>query len=336
MQVVINTPGTMIKQKDECFRLQNKDNKLDIAAPRIESIVLSNKAMISTQAIALALENNIDIIFLDGYGNPLGRVWFSKMGSTALIRRKQLEVAEDETGTNLVVMLIKKKLANQMDFLKKLKHSRPGKEEKFISSLAIIGNSLGQLDSVKESMDEVRGKLLGIEGNAGRAYFQCLSKLMPEKYAFRGRSRRPAKDPFNAVLNYCYGVLYSKVEKACILAGLDPFVGFMHTDNYNKKSLVFDLIEPFRIFAEQVSVYLFTGKKAKEDYFDTRSGSTHLNQKGKPFVIDMLYKHLEERVRYRNRNVKRKHIISHEAHRMANILLDGGDGKDKWLKIKAF
>ncbi|MFO7558792.1 MAG: CRISPR-associated endonuclease Cas1 [Desulfobacterales bacterium] len=58
---------------------------------------------------------------------------------------------------------------------------------------------------------------------------------MPEKYQFSGRSRRPAKDPFNAVLNYCYGMLYSRVEKACILSGLDPFVGFLHTDNYNKK-----------------------------------------------------------------------------------------------------
>jgi hypothetical protein len=48
------------------------------------------------------------------------------------------------------------------------------------------------------------------------------------------------------MLNYGYGVLYSLVEKACIYAGLDPFVGFLHTDNYVKKSLVFDLLEPYR------------------------------------------------------------------------------------------
>jgi len=326
----------MLKQKDECFRLLNGDNKLDVAASRIESIVLSNKAMISTQAIVLALENNVDVIFLDGYGNPIGRVWFSKMGSTALIRRKQLEASENQIGTNLVLMLIKQKLTNQRDFLKKLKYSRPGKEKLFDPSITTIENSITSLDSVNEKIDEVRGQLLGFEGSAGRAYFQCISKIMPETYQFKGRSKRPAEDPFNAVLNYCYGVLYSKVEKACILAGLDPFVGFMHTDNYNKKSLVFDLIEPFRIFAEQVSVYLFTGKKVKKDFFDIRSKSTTLNQKGKPFVIDELYKHLEESVRYRNRNVKRKHILTHEAHRMANILLEGGDGNDKWLKIKEF
>ena len=69
---------------------------------------------------------------------------------------------------------------------------------------------------------------------------------MPEKYKFESRSRNPAKDEFNTLLNYGYGVLYSMVEKACIIAGLDQYIGFLHTDNYNKKSLVFDVIVLFR------------------------------------------------------------------------------------------
>ena len=132
-------------------------------------------------------------------------------------------------------------------------------------------------------------------------YFECLSGLIPEKYQFQGRSRRPAKDPFNACLNYCYGMLYSLVEKACILSGLDPYVGFLHTDNYNKKSLVFDLIEPFRIYADQVVVYLFTGKKIKDEYFETREGAVSLNKAGKPIVVEAMNKHMDESVRYRRK-----------------------------------
>ena len=79
-----------------------------------------------------------------------------------------------------------------------------------------------------------------------KKYFGAISSIVPEKYKFEGRSRNPAKDEFNAMLNYGYGVLYSMVEKACIIAGLDPYIGFLHTDNYNKKSLVFDVIELFR------------------------------------------------------------------------------------------
>jgi CRISPR-associated protein Cas1 len=316
---------------------QNKENKLELSPLKLESIVISNQAMISTPAISLALEHNIDLVFLDKYGFPMGRVWFSKMGSTAMIRRKQLEAAEQETGVSLVVSMIRQKLNNQVAFLKKLKYARPEKKEMFDAPVHTIEASLGSLDFELTDLDESRSLIMGLEGAAGRAYFSCISRLMPEKYRFKGRSKRPALNPFNAVLNYCYGVLYSRVEKACIIAGLDPFVGFMHTDNYNKKSLVFDLIEPFRIFADQVAVYFFTGKKAKDKYFDIQEKACTLNVKGKPHVIEALNNHLEEKVRYRRRNVKRKHMISQEAHRLANLLLeDSGMPRPDWLQIKEF
>lgn len=322
MQLFIKTPGTLIRQKDECFRLQSGDNRCDISPMKIESIVISNKALISTQAIALALANNIDVVFLDAYGDPVGRVWFSKMGSTALIRRKQIEAAETSLGFQLVKEMVSRKLKNQVDFLKKLMHARSGKKDVFSDAIAVIDNALSELNLTESEPFQFRNRVMGLEGVAGRVYFQSLSWVVPEKYRFSGRSRRPAKDPFNAVLNYCYGILYSRVEKACIIAGLDPFVGFLHTDNYNKKSLVFDLIESFRIFAELPAVYLFTGRKIKDDFFHYEDKAVSLNRAGKPLVVDAMTRHLEEGVRFRRKNVKRKHIIQHEAHRLANILLD--------------
>ena len=337
MQLVINSAGTYLTQKDGIFRLKNKDRRFDVSPQKIESIIISNQAMITTQAIATALENNIDIVFLNGYGDPIGRVWFAKMGSTALIRRKQLEIAEDEKGLELVIDMIRQKIKNQADFLKKLMYARPGKENLFENPIRIIDSALSDIALSGGRINDVRNSIMGFEGTAGRAYFQCLSGLMPEKYIFKGRSRQPAKDPFNAVLNYCYGILYSRIEKACILAGLDPYVGFLHTDNYNKKSMVFDLIEPFRIFAEQTAVYLFTGKKIKDEYFHMTDNAVSLNDKGKPIVIDAINSHMEETVRYRRKNVKRKYLPQHEAHRLANILLAGEDEKrPEWLEIKEF
>jgi CRISPR-associated protein Cas1 len=337
LQLIINSPGTYITQKDGLFRLKNKDRSFDISPQKVESMVISNQAMITTQAIVAALENNIDIVFLDGYGNPIGRVWFAKMGSTALIRRKQLEIAEEKKGLALVADMIRKKIENQTAFLKKLMYSRPGKKSLFDNPIKIIDSAIAGLAVYNGTVEDARNSIMGLEGTAGRAYFQCLSRLMPEKYVFKGRSRQPAKDPFNAVLNYCYGILYARIEKACILAGLDPYVGFLHTDNYNKKSMVFDLIEPFRIFAEQTAVYLFTGKKIKDEYFHMADNSVSLNDKGKPVVVDAINSHMDETVRYRKKNVKRKHIPQHEAHRLANILLAGEDEKrPEWLEIKEF
>ncbi len=335
MQLIINTPGTFITQKDECFHLKQQEKVFNISPQKVESLVISNQAMITSQAIVMALEHNIDVIFLDKYGDPVGRVWFSKMGSTALIRRRQLEAIDSPLGLNLVLDMVTQKMTNQVQFLKKLMHARPGSDENLNAPLQTIERVRADLSACDNDLEAARNRLMGLEGTAGRAYFQSLSGLMPEKYRFDGRSRRPAKDPFNATLNYCYGILYSLVEKACILSGLDPYVGFLHTDNYNKKSLVFDLIEPFRIYGEQTAVYLFTGKKMKDEYFDSHDAAVSLNQAGKPVVVEAMNKHLDESIRYRRKNVKRRYILQHEAHRMANLLLtDTGEKRPDWLEIK--
>jgi CRISPR-associated protein Cas1 len=337
MQLVINTPGTFITQKDECFRLKQAEKVFDVSPLKVESIVISNQAMISSQAVVLALEHNIDVVFLDRYGDPVGRIWFSKMGSTALVRRRQLEAAEGDLGLQLVCELVTQKLENQLQFLKKLMYARPERKEYFDPFIRQMEETRAGFSFEGCDLGASRNRMMGLEGTAGRVYFRCLSGLLPERFRFSERSRRPAKDCFNACLNYCYGILYSLIERACILAGLDPYVGFLHTDNYNKKSLVFDFIEPFRIFGEQTAVYLFTGRQIKDEYFDVKDEAVSLNQAGKPVVIEAMNKHLDESVRYRRKNVKRRHIVQHEAHRLANLLLaDSEEKRPDWLEIKEF
>ena len=101
------------------------------------------------------------------------------------------------------------------------------------------------LDQIRGVPSSVREALFNIEAQGARVYFDLLSRLMPENFRFSGISRNPARDPFNCLLNYANGVLYGKVERVCVLAGLDPYIGILHTDNYNKKSMVFELIENF-------------------------------------------------------------------------------------------
>jgi CRISPR-associated protein Cas1 len=162
---------------------------------------------------------------------------------------------------------------------------------------------------------------MGIEGSGGRIYFEALSSLMPDRFQFKGRSRNPAKDEFNALLNYSYGVLYSRVEKACIVAGLDPYVGFIHTDHYNKKSMVFDLIENYRIWGDETVVNLFASRKVKAEHFDTIPNGFTLNKDGKAVLLTAFNEFLDESIRYRGRNIKRDNIIQFDCHRIANQLI---------------
>jgi len=325
MELVINTYGSYLRKKDDCFIVKNEDKEFEISARKVERIIITTGAFLSTDAIKFAVENNIDLVFLDEFGSPYGRVWHSKLGSTTLIRRRQLELAETEGGLEMAKSWIAQKFDNQVTLLKRLANSRPQKEKEIVAYAQRIEGIKGKLGEVTGSLEEKRGTIMGLEGSAGRIYFEALSFIVPERFEFDGRSRNPAQDEFNCLLNYAYGVLYSLVEKACIIAGLDPYVGFIHTDNYNKKSLVFDLIDMFRTHADQTVIYLFSQRKVKKEYFDEIKNGYTLNKDGKAVLISALNETLEKTQRYRGRNIKNRDTIRFECHRIANELIKETD-----------
>lgn len=304
--------------------IKNDDKVFEVSANKIESILITTSAYISTDAIKFAVENNIDIVFLDYYGNPYGRVWHSKLGSTTLIRRRQLEIYDKEDGLKLAKGWVIQKMDNQIELLKKLKQTRHEKKDDMEKSIAKITELREKTQRLKGTIEEKRQTILGLEGMSSRIYFEAISTIMPKKYQFKGRSRKPAKDEFNCLLNYGYGVLYSLVEKACIIAGLDPYVGFMHTDSYNKKSFVFDIIELFRTFVDKTVIYLFSKRLVKEKCFEKVKGGLSLNKEGKALLIEHLNKTFDKEMKYNGRNIKTRNIMQYECHKIANNFIKSG------------
>jgi CRISPR-associated protein Cas1 len=325
MQLVINSYGAYLRKSGNCFLVKREDKSFEVAVGKVNSILITTAAYITTDAIKLAVDNNIDIVFLDSHGNPYGRVWHPRLGSTTLIRRRQLELYETSDGLNLAKEWGLKKLENQIELLSRLKKTREEKREELDGYIGEIERSKEQMKRLRGTIEARRQDMLGLEGKAGRAYFEAVSAIMPEKYRFAGRSRNPAKDEFNALLNYGYGVLYSMVEKGCIIAGLDPYLGFLHSDSYNKKSLVFDLIEMFRIYVDETVVYLFSRRMVKDEFFEPLEQGTGLSKDGKAALIESLNKNFEETILYRGRNIKTRNTIQLECHRIANSLIHPGE-----------
>ncbi len=328
MQLNINTKGTYVHIKDEMFEVKVKNENQEVqkfhySAKKVTSIILAQGIALSTDAVKLAVKNNIDIIFVEQDGHPIGRVWHSKLGSTTKIRKKQLQASESAEGVKWVKLWVNTKIQNQFDFLKDLKKHRNTKAKYIDERIENIKNLKTSLELIKGNrVKDFSDTLRGLEGTSGRIYFETLSNLLSDEHKFKGRSSRPAKDPFNAFLNYAYGVMYSKVEKALIIAGVDPYVGFLHRDDYNQLSMVFDFIEPYRIFSERVVFRLFSGKKVNQSHVDKITNGYSLNKDGKILLIESFNKYFEEeKVRYKGRNQTRSNIIQFDAHSFANSLI---------------
>ena len=82
---------------------------------------------------------------------------------------------------------------------------------------------------------------MGWEGTQSKRYWAAVASALPPAWQFGRRSRRPARNGFNAALNYLYGMLYTIVEQALFGAGLDPHLGILHSDQYDSPTLAFDL-----------------------------------------------------------------------------------------------
>jgi len=323
MQLVINSFGSYLHVKESCFELKAEGKKRKISIQKIDSILIATKAGLSTDAINLALKNNIEIQFLDEYGQPAGKIWHSKLGSTTAIRRRQLEIAENEEGTELVKKFITDKLDNMVSHLEDLANRRDAEKAEVIENYTeSIKEFINKIELTEGIIDDVRNTLMSYEGNAGRKYYEALSYLVPERYSFKGRNYRPAEDEFNCLLNYGYGVLYSKAEKACIIAGLDPYVGILHTDNYNKLSFVFDVIERYRHLIDRLVMKLLGQKKVNKSYFDEVPGGLTLNEDGRKFFIKNLNEYFNEMVSHNDRPMRRNNIIQADMHRLANSLIE--------------
>jgi len=328
MQIYLNTYGTYLHVKDDMFEIKipvkDEEPKMQhIAAHKITSIVMSTSGALSTDAVMLALKNNIDIIFTKSDGHPVGRIWHSKLGSTTKIRKRQLEASLGKEAVIFTKAWIAEKMTNQLEFIKDLKKHRPQMADFLNDKIVRIENLIVSVDKLDtEKIEEIADTIRGLEGTAGRLYFETINYVLPEQYQFNGRSMRPAKDSFNAFLNYGFGVLYSRVEKSLMLAGLDPYVGFLHRDDYNQKSMVFDFIEPYRIFVETTVFRLFSAKKVNKAHTDEITNGITLNKEGKELLITALNGYMEsETIRYKGRNQTRANAMQQDAHTFANGLI---------------
>ena len=327
MQIHLNTYGTYLHIKDQLFEVRKKTDagveKHHIAAHKVKSIWVGQGIAFSSDAVRLAVKNNIDIVFLEYDGHPIGRVWHSKLGSTSLIRKKQLAMSLSEGALEYTKKWLCQKVQNQLDFIQHLQKHRKQHQSYLGEKIERISNLQKSLQEISAThIDKVADQIRGIEGTAGRLYFETIAYVLPQQYKMNGRSYRPAKDAFNAFLNYAYGVLYSRVEKALIIAGIDPYVGFLHRDDYNYKSMVYDFIEPYRAFGDKVVFSLFSAKKVNKSHVDLITNGCRLNKEGKILLMEAFNKYLEEdRIRYKGKNRTRANIIQLETHHFANALI---------------
>jgi len=259
--LIVEEFGAFISKHSERLIVKRKDEKL-AQAPLLylESVLIaSNGVSISSDAVRECAERGIPIHFISSTGTPYASLYSAGLTGTVLTRRAQLLALTDRRGLQAALAFITGKLQNQTNLIKYMsknrKDSAPEVYEELRQQADDVSGHLAEIDRLQRypavlagtaTIDDLRGELLSIEGRAAQAYWAAVKRVLPAELSWPGRVGRGAKDPFNGALNYGYGVLYGQIERALVLAGLDPYAGFLHVDRPGKPSLTLDFIEEFR------------------------------------------------------------------------------------------
>lgn len=308
MDIVLHTYGARVRMAHGLYKITVPDatgggQHLEEAfAPHeVSAILLQPGTSASADVFVQALRDDVDIVILDHHGNVLGRLLSTRPSTTLNIWHNQLLVSRTPHALRFAREWLLQKARQKIAFLRRLKPYRDAEKQALIerteAAIVDLYARIGRLTLNDEQLDceTAAAALRGFEGRAQRIYWTTLSRLLPSEYQFRGRSRRPAQDLFNAYLNYGYGILYRLVEGALWRAGIHPYIGFHHVDDYQRKSMVFDFIEPYRVWVDELVFKLFSAKIPQRGHARTLdSGGLWLQKQGLKLLQTEFAERMEE------------------------------------------
>lgn len=254
-QIIISDYGVKIRYRNGVFIIESRNNREEINPIEIEQVIIATSGVwLSSKVVRKMIEYGIDLVFLDQRGYPLGRLYPPYINKTVYTRREQYLSHNDPRATYIVKEIVYAKIANQAGLLKRYYH---------ITRISLLRDSYREIKAILEKiysvegvLEDIRDKLRQYEARAAQIYWSTYAELLPRDLGFESRDQ-DREDPVNISLNYGYGILYSECWKALVLAGLDPYAGYMHVDRSGKPVLVYDFIEQFRFIVDYVLVKLF-------------------------------------------------------------------------------
>ncbi len=264
-QLVLSGFGIYLGKKSE--RLQIKvQGKVAYEFPffRISEVVVASRGVsLSSDLLKEFCEHGIRLSFTESSGRPYAMLTSPVLTATVASRREQLMAYNDERGLEFARLVVRGKVRNQRHLLqyfgKYLKGSAPERHAaltRIVPRLRALELQARRIQGT--CVEDRRSELMGLEGAAGRIYWDGVKTIVENKAEFAGRIHQGATDPFNSLLNYGYGILYAHVWGALVNAGLEPFAGYLHVDRPGKPSLVLDMVEEFRQPVVDRTVIAFT------------------------------------------------------------------------------
>lgn len=257
--------GAVLQRSGSRVLLTAKEKVLlEVPVIKLQGVLVYGSIQISTQCLRLLLDEGVWLSFFTRHGTYKGRLQPPADGGGKLRRLQWERSCDPQFCLNFGRGVVRGKIlaARQVAAA----YAKNYLAETLGEGHRVLRESLERLETVKD-LDELRG----VEGNAGRAYFDLFRRWNRSEFLFPGRVKRGAADPINVLLNFGYTLLARELEGLLEAAGLDPAVGFYHLPDGDRPSLACDWVEEFRHAAvDRLVLKLINNGVMKPDDFEDR------------------------------------------------------------------
>lgn len=206
---------------------------------QVERIVIFGNIQISTQALDLILDSGIECSFLSSKGKFRGVLRPVEQGNVFLRIAQYERYLDGSFRCKFSKEVVRGKIINQLNEIKRFAKNHPEISfEQQVNDLYKVLMTIPEENSIDT--------LLGLEGYTTSVYFHAFGQMVKGEFEFTERTRRPPKDPVNAVLSLGYTLITNEIYSLLCASGFDPYIGYYHELLYNRPSLALDIVEEFR------------------------------------------------------------------------------------------
>ena len=283
------TPETYLTLEEENIVVKNgEDISGRFPLHLFESIFYFGYKGASPSLMGACAERGICLSFFTPNGKFLAGVCGESRGNV-LLRKRQYEISSNEQESLSVAQnFIVGKIFNARWVLERAIRDYPLR----VNTEKLKAASLHLTESYREAVNcTTIDSLRGLEGEAASCYFEVLNELIlqnKDDFYFTGRSRRPPRDRFNAILSFVYTLMARDCVHALEGVGLDAYVGFLHRDRPGRTSLALDLMEEFRsVVCDRFAISLINNRSLQSKHFTLHeNGAVLLNEDGRKILLN--------------------------------------------------
>lgn len=297
----VNTPDSYLRLDNDTLRVMlDEETRLRVPLHHLQSVVCFGRVGVSLPLMHRLADDAIALVLLDETGRYKARLEGGASGNVLLRRAQHLQSLNAGFCLQTARAFVAGKVKNSRQVL--LRGAREAKVEVEAAALTRGAQNLAAtLRALPGAVD--MDTLRGLEGDAARQYFEKLPLLvradLRDVFSMDGRSRRPPRDRFNALLSFLYSMWMNDCRSAVETVGLDPQVGFLHALRPGRAALALDLMEEFRPFADRLALSLVNrGQLGADDFRMHEGGGVSLQAEARKAVVVAFQERKQEEINH--------------------------------------